>query len=160
MASSRPSATAPGGGRQAASILFVSRNRFETAVLGCWVLTLVVICPPPSLSEQSTQRASGGADHCSFAVWDRLLREWPVGNYRGVLRDSHNFQALSYRTRVIAHRSLSQQTVMASRTVAGGVIFVNVSTPASPLCFDAVSRVVASARERSSPSQRCVWHLA
>ena len=43
MAPSRPSATAPGGGRQAASILFVSRNRFETAVLGCWVLTLVVI---------------------------------------------------------------------------------------------------------------------
>src|SRR5437762_13027258 len=36
--------------------------------------------PPSSLTEQSTQRASGGADHCSFAVWDRLLREWPVGN--------------------------------------------------------------------------------
>src|SRR6266436_172953 len=44
MASSRPLATASGGGRQAASIPFVSRNRFETAVLGCWVLTLVVIC--------------------------------------------------------------------------------------------------------------------
>src|SRR5947207_522603 len=50
MASSRPSATAPGGGRQAASILFVSRNRFETAVLGCWVLTLVVICLHPGIN--------------------------------------------------------------------------------------------------------------
>src|SRR6266446_1472477 len=44
MASSRPLATASGGGRQAASIPFVSRNRFEAAVLGCWVLALVVIC--------------------------------------------------------------------------------------------------------------------
>src|SRR5260370_39210432 len=80
------------------------------------------------------------------------MLEWPVANYRSVLRDSHNFQALSYRTRVITHRSLSQQTVMASRTVAGGVIFVNVSTPASPLCFGAVSRVGASARlQTSSP---------
>src|SRR5438105_7957605 len=116
-------------------------------------------CPPPSLAEQSTQRTSGSADHCSFAIWDRLLREWPVANYRSVLRDSHNFQALPYRTRVIARRSLSQQTVVASRTVAGGVIFVNISTPASPLCFDPVSRVFASARERSSPSQTRVWRL-
>jgi Glycosyltransferase family 87 len=44
MESSRPSATASGGGRQAALISLVSRNRVETAVLGCWVLTLVVIC--------------------------------------------------------------------------------------------------------------------
>jgi len=44
MASSRPLATASGGGRQAASIPFVSRDRFETAVLACWALTLVVIC--------------------------------------------------------------------------------------------------------------------
>src|SRR5260370_20119369 len=47
--------------------------------------------PPPSLAEQSTQRASGSADHSSFAIWDRLLREWPVANYRGVFRDSRNF---------------------------------------------------------------------
>src|SRR5438105_5618577 len=104
-------------------------------------------CPPSSLADQSTQRTSGSFDHCSFAIWDRLLREWPVANYRGVLRDSHNFQALSYRTRVIARRSLSEQTVMASRTVAGGVIFVNVSTPASPFCFHLVLSVFASSRE-------------
>src|SRR5260370_12725088 len=116
--------------------------------------------PPPSLAGQSTQRASGSAGHCSFAIWDRLLREWPVANYRGVLRDIHNFQALSYRTRVITRRSLSQQTVMASCSVAGGIIFVNVSTPASPLCFGPVSRVVASARQRLLPSLGVVLHLA
>ncbi len=46
MESCRPAAAASGGGRQAASILFVFRNRdrVETTVLGCWVLTLVVIC--------------------------------------------------------------------------------------------------------------------
>src|SRR4029077_2048421 len=44
MASSRPLATASGGGRQAPSIPFLSGNRFEIAVLGCWVLTLGVIC--------------------------------------------------------------------------------------------------------------------
>src|SRR5437868_9502044 len=116
-------------------------------------------CPPPSLAEHSTQRTSGSADHCSFAIWDRLLREWPVATYRGVLRDSHNFQALPYRTRVITRRSLSHQTVMASRTVAGGVIFVNISTLASPLCFAPVSGVVASARDGSSQPQSRVWRL-
>jgi len=46
MESCRPAAAASGGGRQAASILFVfrKRDRVETTVLGCWVLTLVVIC--------------------------------------------------------------------------------------------------------------------
>jgi len=50
MESSRPSAAASGGGRQAASIRFVSRNRVETAVLGCWVLALVVICVHAGIS--------------------------------------------------------------------------------------------------------------
>jgi len=44
MEPSRPSAAASGGGRQAASITLISRNKIETAVLGCWILTLVVIC--------------------------------------------------------------------------------------------------------------------
>src|SRR5260370_10316362 len=99
---------------------------------------------PPSLAKQSTQRASGSADHCSFAIWDRLLREWPVANYRGVLRDSHHFQALSYRTRVITRRSLSQQTVMASCSVSGGILFFNVSPPPSPLSFIPVSCLLPS----------------
>jgi len=246
MESSRPSATASGGGRQAALISLVSRNRVETAVLGCWVLTLVVICLhaginpgrhsvftnyrdaggrwirgeylylypyskqflysplaaalfapfallpqalggilwrlisaialilgvrmsarmawpgaggirwtawglaallPLSLSDLNNGQA-GVLVTAFFAIWDRLLRKWPVANYLGVLRDSHNLQALSDRTRVITRRSLSWQTVMASRPVAGGVIFVNVSTSASFLCFDAVSRVVWSTRAR------------
>src|SRR5882762_7918427 len=94
-------------------------------------------CPPPSLAERSKQRTSGRVGYCFFAIWDRLLRKWPVANYRGVLRDSHNLQALSSRTRVITRRALSWQTVVASCPVVGGVIFVNVSTPAALLCFDA-----------------------
>src|SRR5882762_4264038 len=44
MEQSHPSAATSGGKGQAASIPLVSRNRIETAVLGCWVLTLLVIC--------------------------------------------------------------------------------------------------------------------
>ena len=42
---------------------------------------LRVWLPPPSLPKRSKQRTSGRVGYCFFAIWDRLLRKWPVANY-------------------------------------------------------------------------------
>src|SRR6266436_10382205 len=72
MESSRPLADASGGGRQAASIRFVSRNRLETAVLGCWVLTLVVICLHAGINPGT---------HSVFTNYRHAGARWVRGEY-------------------------------------------------------------------------------
>jgi hypothetical protein len=81
MASSRPLATASGGGRQAASIPFVSRNRFEIAVLGCWVLTLVVVCLRAGINP--------GTHSVFIDYWQAGMR-WMRGEY--LYPHRHNYQ--------------------------------------------------------------------
>src|SRR5260370_26645648 len=81
MASSRPLATASGGGRQAASIPFVSRNGFEIAVLGCWVLTLLVICLHAGINPGT---------HSVFIDYWQAGGRWMRGEY--LYPHRHNYQ--------------------------------------------------------------------
>src|SRR5260370_29430934 len=81
MASSRPLPTASGGGRQPASISFVSRNGFEIAVLGCWVLTLLVICLHAGINPGT---------HSVFIDYWQAGGRWMRGEY--LYPHRHNYQ--------------------------------------------------------------------
>jgi hypothetical protein len=81
MESPRPLAAASGGGRQVAPIQFVSRNSLETVVLGCWVLTLVVICLRAGINP--------GTHSVFIDYWQAGVR-WIRGEY--LYPRHHNYQ--------------------------------------------------------------------